>query len=288
MVLTRPWDSGFAIKNIEGLGPVKGTINTSKVSTLPGERYNSGTVGGRNITFDLHFLEFLSIEDSRHRSYQYFPVLQPITMIFESDTRMAAVKGYVESNEPMIFSKESGTKISIICEDAYFYDASDQGTVTTKFFTVVDMFEFPFENRSLTTKLLQLGQIQTEYSKDIIYRGDSEAGVTINIEVTGDVGDLIIYTPTTNEAMRINSARLAALTGFGLISGDRITIVTTRGKKSIKLTRAGTIRNIWNALERTSSWLKMTKGINQFAYSASYGASNVQIVIESQILYEGL
>lgn len=288
MELENPKTSGFSVRDIQGLGPVKAVINMSKVSTVDGEVYNSSTVGGRNIVFKLGLDGSDSVEESRHQTYRYFPIKQKITIIFETTTRMAVATGYVESNEPDIFSPDSTANISILCEDAYFYDATEQGTVNTLFYTVEKAFEFPFENTSLTEKTLEMGRIKTEYGKDINYTGDSEVGITITINALGDVGDLVIYNPETNEAMRISSTVISQMTGFGISAGDTIVITTHTGNKTVTLTRNGISRNILNALERGSPWLKMQKGYNQFAYSASYGSSNLQMSMESRIVYEGL
>jgi hypothetical protein len=78
------------------------------------------------------------------------------------------------------------------------------------------------------------------------------------------------------------------MTGATLIAGDVLTITTMRGNKRVILFRNGKYLNVRNALERTSVWLQLTKGTNRLAYSATTGIANLQITIESQILYEGL
>ena len=63
--LTRPEFSGFAITNIEGLGPVKADINMTDISTYDGGLYNSSRLGIRNIVFNIIFINYYgeSIED---------------------------------------------------------------------------------------------------------------------------------------------------------------------------------------------------------------------------------
>src|SRR5688572_25789928 len=115
LTLRKPRESGFRVHDIKGLGPVKADIHTSSISTLDGVIYNSAQLGGRNIVLELGFLGAPTIEETRLKSYKCFPIKQNVTLIFETDTRTALTHGYVETNEPTIFGKETGTQISIVC-----------------------------------------------------------------------------------------------------------------------------------------------------------------------------
>jgi Phage tail protein. len=286
--LARPDLSGFEVRDIQGLGPVKATINTSKVSTRDGVVYNSSTLDGRNIVLQLGFLNAPTVEAVRLRSYQHFPLKTEVEIVIETDTRLVRTYGRVESNEPTIFGKDSSAQISIVCPDAYFYDAGPEGEITTSFYGTTGGFEFPFSNESLTVKLLEFGEIEGIYDQYINYRGDSEVGITIQVRVTGPVGNLTIYKPELNEGITIYSDILTTMTGEGLNSGDVLTIKTSVGGKSATLLRGGVYINVLNALGRNVDWLTLTKGNNKFAYVATSGQSNVQIEIESLVIYEGV
>ncbi len=116
-------DTGLVITSIEGLGPVKATINMTEIPSADGSIYNSSRLGKRNIVIKALFTHASSIEEARYLSYRYFPVKQKITLEIETDTRTGTVEGYVESNEPDIFSKQSSFQVSILCESAYFNGA---------------------------------------------------------------------------------------------------------------------------------------------------------------------
>ena len=70
--LTRPEQSGFIVKSVDGLGPAKGNVNTVEVSTNDGGVFNSARLNIRNPVLDLVFLETATetIEDIRHKSYK--------------------------------------------------------------------------------------------------------------------------------------------------------------------------------------------------------------------------
>ena len=128
--LARPEESGFVVKKIEGLGPSKADILTTEVITNDGSVFNFARSEQRDITITLDFSYFTSIEDARHETYKYFPTRKPLDLIIETDNRRVRTKGYVESNEPDIFSKKEGCQISIICPDPNFYlDGDTEGAL---------------------------------------------------------------------------------------------------------------------------------------------------------------
>lgn len=286
--LARPEDSGFVVKSITGLGPGTADINTTEVATNDGGLYNSSRLPTRNIVITLGYLWKDSIEDARQQSYKYFPIKKKLKLLIETDNRQAEIEGYVEANNPYIFSKDEGTDISIICPDPFFYSAGENGKNTTIFYGVEPLFEFPFENNSLTENLLEMGMIQNQMEKVVNYDGDSEIGVTITIHSVGEASNIAIYNTGTREIMRIDTNKIEKLTGSGIVAGDDIIICTVKGKKSIVLRRAGKTTNILNCLERNADWFQLAKGDNIFAYTAETGSSNLQFRIENRIIYEGV
>lgn len=286
--LTRPELSGFIVMSVDGLGSGKSNINTTDMSTNDGSLYNSARVPERNITLSLRYMGTYNIEEIRHQSYKYFPLKRKVTLRIETDTRIAEIDGYVESNEPNIFSSDEGADISIICPYPFFYSAEGDGTQTTIFSGVEPMFEFPFCNDSLTEKLLLMGEIQHKTENVIIYEGDIETGIKITIHATGPATNVAIYNVSTREVMRINTDRLTALTGSAIVASDDIIIDTTRGQKSATLVRNGITTNILNCLDRDSDWFELSKGDNIIAYTAETGNEFLQFKVENKLVYEGV
>lgn len=286
--LARPEESGFVVKSVTGLGPGTANINTTKVSTNDGGLYNSSRLSTRNIVITLGFLWKDSIEDVRQKSYKYFPIKKKLTLLIETDNRQAEIEGYVETNDPNIFSKEEGTDISIICPNPFFYSSGVDGSNTTVFYGIDPMFEFPFSNESLHDALLEMGSIQNQHEKVVTYNGDAEIGVTITIHAIGEASNITIYNTGTREIMKIDTEKLSALTGSGIIAGDDIVICTVKGNKSIKLLRSGKTTNILNCLDKNTDWFQLAKGDNIFAYTAQSGSSNLQFKIDNRVIYEGV
>lgn len=289
--LGKPDVSGFLIKSITGLGPAKANVNTTEVSTNDGSLFNSARLSQRNIVLDMVFINTVygeSIEDLRQKSYKYFPLKKSVELTVETDNRYVKTTGYVESNEPNIFSSQEGTQISIICPDPYFYSAGEDGNNVTNFYSIDPIFEFPFSNESLDEPLLVFGEIQIKTEGVITYHGDSEIGVMIYIHAIGPATNINIYNTETREVMRINTEKISSLTGKGIVASDDIVINTAKGEKSITLIREGVSYNILNCLDKNTDWFTLAKGDNIFAFTADSGVTNLQFRVENKVIYEGV
>lgn len=284
-ILTDPYQSGFIVTNIEGIGPPKANIGVTDSATMDGGKYNSARADTRNIVLYLRLLENPTVEATRHESYKFFPVKKKITLIFETDTRTCEAYGYVESNEPDIFSEEEAIQVSVICPDPYFYSQANNVTV---FFGIEPAFEFIFSNESLEDSLLIMGEIKQRTEEVVLYEGDEDVGIVIHMHATGPVVNVHIYNMKTREHMFIDTTKLEDLTGDGLKASDEIIISTVKGDKYARLLRDGVYKNILNCLDKNASWFQLSKGENIFGIIADSGVSNLQFEIENRTLFEGV
>lgn len=279
--------SGLLITEIEGLGPVKASINMTQLATANGDIYNSSRLAGRNIVIKARFTYAKTIEEARLLSYKYFPIGHKVTFRIETDNRIAETTGYVESNEPEIFSDESDMQISILCESPWFESVDEDGKRQTNFSNVVAMFEFPYENAG-HQPVTEFGRIINKKESTVYYDGDAETGCKIEIHAIGNVEMVTIYNVKTGDKMILDTDKLETLTGHKIISGDTIIINTVKGNKYINLIREGVTTNILNVLGKDAEWFQLVKGDNLFAYTAEYGEANIQFMVETQILFEGV
>lgn len=281
-------ESGLFITEIEGLGPVKADINMTQLATANGDIYNSSRLSGRNIVIKGRYTYAKTIEEARLMSYRYFPIGHKITFHIETENRIAETTGYVESNDPVIFSKDCNAQISVLCESPWFTSVSDEDNKQTNFSNVIAEFEFPFSNESVDEPLLEFGAIVNKKENTVYYDGDAETGCIIQLHAIGDVENVSIYNIKTGEKMVLDTDKLETLTGSKIIYGDTITINTIKGQKSITLLRNGINTNILNILGKDSDWFQLAKGDNLFAYTAEYGEANVLFMVESTVIFEGV
>lgn len=291
--LTNPDKSGFTVAKIEGLGPPKATINGQEMASSDGMFYTSAKASTRQIIFTLEFRSrtanskygALSIEECRHLCYRYFPIKKKITLSFYTDTQTLYTTGYVESNEPEIFSMQEYATISVLCPDPYLYELGEGKTV---FSGVQGSFEFPFSNESLTQPMIEFGQIWFDTTAILEYNGTVDTGILIEIHAYGDCENILLVNTETRESMLINTGMIQAITGLPFQAKDDIIISTVRGDRYCRLLRNGVYTNIIGALDRDADWFQISNGDNLFGFSADSGESNISVTFSYQIAHMGV
>lgn len=277
-------ETGFLIKNIDGLGPVKASINTTDIVTGDGSYFNSARVDERNIVFTFILNDASTIEEARLLAYKMFPVKRNINLLLETDIRNVKIEGYVESNSPDIFSKQETVQVSVICPDPFFRSTEDS---LVTFDGIESLFEFPFSNEGEEDEIV-LGEIEQTKLRSILYKGDEDTGIVFSLHALGEVSQIAIYNVETRQAIKIDTDLLMRLTGQKISAGDDIIINTNKGSKSVTLIRAGENYNIFNCINRDADWLTLSQGINTFAYTAKSGTENLLMEMDYYLRYGGI
>lgn len=294
MDLFHPESSGFIIIKIDGIGPGKATVTKNDSKVYDGGTITSARLPSRNIKMEIQFLWVNSIEDVRHKSYKYFPLKKPITLIFETDTRTVEIDGVVESNEPDIFSSEESTNISIICPDPYFYASGENARSKTEFSGINALFEIPsdtgYSNESLTEALTEISTLYVQSERGIMNYGEVDIGVVISIKPLAIVkGILTISNITLGQNMSFDLNKIKTIAEHDFHLGDELVINTLRGKKSVTLVREGKNYNALSCIDTRTDWIYLTSGENTFTYYLNGdGIEDLQFSVINSILYEGV
>lgn len=321
-----PEEPGLVIEEIEGLGPVKADINMTEMATVDGAIDNFSRLNTRDINLSFIFAETKDnpiIEDIRLMTYKYFPIKKPLTFEIETDRRKCRISGRVETNEPNIFDKMEGCKITILCSFPYFM--ADEGYDNT-FYGVTHLFEFPFSNEGYV-KIIdyiqdeKLGIIQDHalegiesdrrqfYSvptiefgeihrnvlmQNLIYEGDAEVGMILEIHTIGPVSGIKILNGVTREQIVLDDAKIKAIMkdadpeSPAIQTGDSIILNSKTGEKTATLIRHAERTNIINALGFPITWFTLNKGSNSFICEAESGLENIVFMVKADLLYEGV
>ena len=265
--LTR--NNSYTITGISGLMPVAANINTSTAGTYDGALYNSARLGYRNIVITIYFTQ--DAEKNRIRLYDYFQTQQFCTLYFSNESRDVQISGYVETFvcDPFVLGETA--QISIICPNPYFKSVLE---TVNRGSAVTSNFEFPTEFNSVefSTETLNTTVI-------IPNNGDVTTGMDILLNFTGSVTNPVIRNAATGEFYRLNR---------DFVSGDKVTINTRNGEKSVILTRFGVDFNIINALDVAASWLQLQRGNNKLYYGAGSGANNMTVTFSHTDLFAGV
>lgn len=229
---------------------------------------------------------YRSIEDSRHVSYDFFHLRKRVCLYFETDEKTVKIYGYVEENDPGIFSNQEATQISIICPDPWFYELSPTTTVMSG---IEPLFEFPFSNESLTQKLIIFGEIKDNIVETFFYRGDVEVGFEAEIYFLGPAKRIRIYNLDRREVWEVDTDKVAQIVGKPKLDyGDYIYMSTVPGNKYCRFESEAEEWDILNAVKKSSDWPLIYPGYNTFGYTAAEGIENLYFKLTYEVAYEGL
>lgn len=267
-------ESFYQVLSIDGLNPPSAVINRSLYAGLDGAKFNSSKLNERNVVITLKLNG--NPETARIELYRFFRTKDFIRVFYENGTRNVYVDGYVETIECGLFTNDERMQISIICPNPYFHDFFEDIEETSK---SAALFEFPFyinENNPIEFSTYSFNTVCNVFNGS-----ESESGMIIQADFTSAVSDLIIRNTITAEQMEIV---------YGFVSGDRLTINTNRGSKSITLLREASEQNVFAAMTVTSTFLQLSPGDNVFAYLADNGQSdtNVHITYKHRQIYRGV
>ena len=284
MELARPERSGLIIRKVDGLGPVKATVNLSSVVGLDVSTINSTSLEPRNIVFDIELMSQPTAEVTRRIAYKFFQLRKLVKLEIVTDSTTFKTEGVVESNEPDIFSQNESVAISIICGNPHL--VGDKWAAED-FYAVDSQFEFPWEN-NLGLSELELSNTSSQNNRVFENIGDPDVGVIFKLSFDGPVTSPRIVKMIGGDVLRIDSTKLSAITGSGIDAGDEIHLSTIAGNRYARLYRTGNIINILGAVDPTSTWLQMPKGQTELKIEADLGITNVRLHAEYPIYYNGI
>lgn len=264
--LTNPWETGIGIKSITGLGTPKYSVNTLPYASGDGSLIGNVIATTRNIVFEFYPLDNPLVENSRQRLYRYFQVKKPVIMTFNLDNRNVSIDGYVEDNNPDIFSERETIQISVICPDPYF---RENFASSEFFYGEAPLFEFPFSNESLREKLIVISELSLDNRATISYDAEIDAGLMIVIDCYSEPGDITIYNVDTLAKIKVYSDIVKQITGTKLSAGDQVLISTYSGDKYVQLLREGRYFNILGAVNKDLEWFTLQQGPNSYTYTTA-------------------
>jgi hypothetical protein len=227
------------IRNIDGLDPVKATINTSAFGSVDGGAYIGANVPTRNIVLTIHpnpDWGQWTFEGLRRAVYDYFMPKLLTRLVFHSDDiPPVEIYGYVEGCTGNPFTKDVELLVSIICPDPYF--------------TAVDP--------TILTGITSDGSDPLE----IEYKGNVETGFNVRVIHTAEP-------PPTSIGIQVGTP---GLTYFNVAAGVTDTMYflmnSIPGQKYVQNvdTNSGVITNLLSKLQIGSQWPTLKPGTNEFS-----------------------
>lgn len=285
--LARPEDSGLVIRKIDGLGQGSADLSVSEKPSADGGYFYHARHPSRNIVFYFDLLWNPTIEAMRHNLYRLFPIMKTINMKFKTEKRYIEINGYVESNEPEIFTNSSNTMISVICPDPYFYMVKDTQNIES-FLEITGGFEFPFKNESLTESLLKFGTIVITDQVNLKYDGEIDAGFKIKAIAKSKITNgFTIHDVLNSQSLEVNFAQYESETKE-MDVGDELHISTIHGDRYCYLKKYGSEDeiNYLDTITNDSEWFKLKYGDNLYSYTVE--SPNIKDDLELSFIYEDI
>lgn len=227
-------DSGYSVREITGLDPVKATIVTSAFASMDGEQYQSSRREKRNILMllgmELGYSD-KSVRELRNYLYNFFMPKEQVVISFIDDIGVTFnIEGRVESFDAPLFIKEPRATISILCFDPDF--------------------------KASVANLRSFNTVEGAIEASLKYPGTVPTGVNFQMDVNRPIPGFIFYQRSPDNIIR------AIDITYDFFSGDVVKINTVPGSKSVTLTRGGLETSILYAMSTASTWTSLHTGEN--------------------------
>lgn len=270
--------AAYNITNAQGLSPAKNTINTNAAALIDGGTFNSAKVNMR--TINLAFTIEYPVEANRLNVYKVLRAKEPITIYYQSNALDVFIEGYVESLDVGHFEQKQKATVAILCPFPYWKNAQQ---VVNELSTITNMFHFPFPYSTpvgSNIATVVFGAIDTEAKAVVVNNGGITTGLTFELYAKEAVTNPKIFDYITQDYIGLN---------FSMEAGDLIVINTMTGQKSVTLIRNAVETNIFNSLQKGSTWLQLAAGGSVYVYQVDSGSlQSLEVDIKHYDLYEGV
>lgn len=267
-------ESEYQVVDIEGLNPPNAQINTSKIAGLDGSKFNSSSLNERNLVITIKLNG--DVEQNRINFYSFFRIKEWCKIYYKNDSRDVYIEGYVESVQCGLFTNNELMQISILCPNPYFKALEE---IVDDISKTIAMFEFPFAIN--ITDPVEFSTIDTSKITRVDNNSESETGLIIDIDVLNNCNKIQINNISTGELFILN---------YAFLEGDKITIDTNKGSKSVSLIRNATKINLFGALAKNSKFFQLNIGDNYFSYLVDNGTNEdaIHIIFKHYTVYGGV
>jgi len=250
--------SEYRIENIDGLGPVKSDLSTVNTPLDAGGIYLSSKDGMRNVVVTVEFNpnhgSGSTVAALRQKLYTVYTPGNKIEL--ELETLLYGtlhIKGTVEANEPVIFSKDPQNQISILCTKPYFRSDTSFRTY------VVPVASFPLFS--------------------VPFEGLVTTGFTFEFEVVSPIEYFQLH---AEPAMGRSYLSL----NMSFLAGDVVKFSTVPGDRYVTYTRDGVTKSALGYFRGSLVDMQLNNGLNYFTFEQYASMQNIQFGYE--IVYGGL
>ncbi len=256
-------ENNWQVASIRGLNPPQGQVNLTTIVGLDGAVYNSAKLETREIVITIRITG--DAEANRLTLYRAFRTKEWCRFYYSNGAVDVWIDGYVQNVECDLFQMAEVAQISIICPQPYFKSVEE---VIADISSRTALFTFPFTINE--SDPIPISSYDADATATVVNKTATPTGVIIEMDFQGAVNKITVQNTDTAEHITLN---------YNFIEGDRVTINTNPGEKSVRLTRNGETASIFSAVELGSVFFQLAAGSNSFGYAADDGLSNGNVYI---------
>lgn len=227
---------GYVVKDIQGLDPVKATLSSSVMAQMDGSMFQNARREPRNITMTVGLeSDYVTntVADLRTNFYAFLMTKGIITFnLFKEDGLFASTVAVVESVDNNMFTTDPEIAVSLMCFDPDLYAPSET--------------------------LVQSTTAVAGDEQDIVYPGTTDTGIVFEMTIPAASGEVRLV----NTRPDTISQQFRVAGNFSV--GDQLTIDTNPGSKRVGIVRGGAAVSGLYLLDKTSNWISLQEGTNQF------------------------
>lgn len=226
---------GYAITEVEGLGPVKAQIVSSGFAKQDGAQYHTSRREPRQLTLKIGLEADYVIETPhtlRTRLYNFFMTKSAVNIKLFLETGLEVhINGRVEDVTPDIFAEDPTIDVIIFCPEPDFL--------------------------AMETTVLEGLTTSTLAETPLVYSGTVETGVVFRLMANQTLPDFTIYHRTPDGTLQSMDVAVP------MVSGDVLTISTVPGDKYARLLHLGVTTSVLYGVDPQATWFELLKGTNQ-------------------------
>lgn len=268
----------FLIQNIEGLGGPQAKLITSKAAGQDGESYLDTLIESRDIRIEIVVLANSNeklFELRRKLNRIFNPKYREGILTYENDygkwdINAASTQAPAEGEK---FSTTQRMMLNLRCSNPYWRNIHETKTEIALW---VGDFEFPLE---IGDSGIELGHRESSLIVNIYNEGDVSCGMKIEFKALASVVNPSLFNVNTREFIKVKRT---------LEGGDKLIITTDFANKKVELIRNGVTTNIFNYIDLSSTFFKLSPGDNLLRYDAEEGIENLEVSIYHTPLYSGV
>lgn len=245
-LLNRPETELFQVRNIDGLGPVKSDVNTIPFGAIRGAAFAGSKVGLRNLVFTIGLNPdwvTWNMTKLRQELYKYFMTERFSRLVFETEEYSPVeISGYVETCEPVIFSKDQEMQVSIICPEPDF----------------------------VTVAPIVINGQNTDAPISIDYNGTVKTGFDVNMQRVSGAN------PTRTKIQVGDESDHFFWVDGGTTVSDYFDMNSIPGSKRVARTAPGgeLVLSLLDDIVDGSTWPEFEEGVQEFSVTTDAGIQN--------------